>query len=445
MLPLIASMSLPSMFSMLIQSFYNIVDSIFVARYSDNALTAVSLAFPVQMLMIAIAVGTGIGINSLVSRKLGERNFEEANSAATHGLVLTIASWFVFAIVALFAIEPFFKSFAQSQITYQMSCDYTFIVSIFSFGVFFQIYAEKTLQATGNMIYPMLLQLVGAIINIILDPILIFGYFGFPELGIRGAATATVIGQIVSMLLAIYLMFFKKHEVTVSLRKFKLRFKTIKDIYAVGLPSIIMQSIGSLLNTCLNMILASFSEVAVSVLGVYYKLQSFVFMPVFGLTHGVMPITGYCFGARNKKRMLSALKIGCAIAFCIMLAGTLIFWIFPKQLLMIFNNNQELITIGIPALRIISLCFTSAAIGIMFSTLFQAVGDGHLSLLVSTMRQLVVILPAAYLLSKIGLSYVWFAFPIAEGVSLVVSILLFIRLYRKKIRDLVPLRDTENA
>lgn len=441
MLPLIASMSLPSMFSMLIQSFYNIIDSIFVARYSDNALTAVSLAFPVQMLMIAIAVGTGIGINSLVSRKLGERNFTEANKAATHGLIITLASWVIFAIAAIVAIKPFFRVFAQSEITYRMSCTYTYIVSLLSFGVFIQIYAEKTLQATGNMIYPMLLQLVGAIVNIILDPIMIFGYFGFPEMGIAGAAIATVTGQIIAMLLAIFFLFFKKHEVRITLRNFSFNFKTVKDIYAVGLPAIIMQAIGSFLNTFLNMILSGFSEVAVSVLGVYYKLQSFVFMPVFGLTHGVMPITGYCFGARNKKRMISALKIGCIIAFCIMLAGTLIFWIFPKHLLMIFNNNAELIEIGIPSLRTISLCFTSAAIGIMISTLFQAIGDGHKSLLISLMRQIVVILPVAYFLSKIGLRYVWFAFPIAEAVSLVVSILLFVWTYRTKIKDLVPLRD----
>ena len=441
MLPLIASMSLPSMFSMLIQALYNIVDSIFVARYSDNALTAVSLAFPVQMLMIAIAVGTGIGINSLVSRKLGERNFEQANKAATHGLVITVASWIVFAIAALLAIKPFFRVFAQSEITYNMSCTYTYIVSLLSIGVFVQIYAEKTLQATGNMIYPMLLQLIGAIINIILDPIMIFGYFGFPEMGIAGAAIATVTGQIVAMFLAIFFLFFKKNEVRVTLRNFRFDFNTVKNIYAVGLPAIIMQAIGSFLNTFLNMILSGFSEIAVSVLGVYYKLQSFVFMPVFGLTHGVMPVIGYCFGARNKKRMISALKIGCIIAFFIMLAGTLSFWIFTKNLLTIFNNNAELIETGIPALRIISLCFTPAAIGIMFSTLFQAIGDGQKSLMISLLRQIVIILPVAYLLSKIGLTYVWFAFPIAEAVALTVSIFLFIWTYRTKIKNLIPLRN----
>ncbi len=441
MLPLIVSMSLPSMFSMLIQALYNIVDSIFVARYSDNALTAVSLAFPIQMLLIAIAVGTGIGINSLVSRKLGERDFEQANKAATHGLVITVASWIIFAIAAIIAIKPFFRVFAQSEITYQMSCSYTYIVSVFSIGVFIQVYAEKTLQATGNMIYPMLLQLVGAIINIILDPIMIFGYFGFPEMGIAGAAIATVTGQIIAMLLAIFFLFFKKNEVHISLRNFRFDVKTVKDIYAVGLPAIIMQAIGSFLNTFLNMILSGFSEIAVSVLGVYYKLQSFVFMPVFGLTHGVMPVIGYCYGARNKKRMTSALKIGCFIAFGIMLIGTLVFWMFTKNLLAIFNNNAELIETGIPALRIISLCFTSAAIGIMFSTFFQAIGDGQKSLLISLLRQIVLILPVAYLLSKIGLKYVWFAFPIAEVVALVVSISLFIWTYRTKIKNLIPLRD----
>ncbi len=444
MLPLIVSMSLPSMFSMLIQACYNIVDSIFVARYSDNALTAVSLAFPVQMLMISIAVGTGIGINSLVSRKLGEQDFKSANNAATHGLVLMFISWVIFALVALFSINPFFKAFAQSEITYKMSCDYTYIVSLLSFGVFMQIYAEKTLQATGKMIYPMLLQIIGAVINIILDPIMIFGYFGFPELGIKGAALATVSGQIIAMFFAFFFLFFKKHDIHISLRGFMFNFKIIRDIYAVGLPAIIMQSIGSFLNTFLNMILSGFSEIAVSVLGVYYKLQSFIFMPVFGLTHGVMPIIGYCYGARNKRRMLSALKIGCIIAFCIMLVGTLVFCFFSKQLLVIFNNNVELIETGIPALRIISLCFTSAAIGIMFSTLFQAIGDGHLSLIISALRQIIIILPVAYLLSKIGLFYVWFAFPIAEAAALIASILIFTKTYRKKIKGLIPLRNMEN-
>lgn len=438
MLPLIVKMSLPSMFSMLIQALYNVVDSIFVARYSDNALAAVSLAFPVQMLMISIAVGTGIGINSLVSRRLGEKRFEEANHAATHGLLLGVANWVFIAILALLFVKPFFHAFTQVPATFQMSCDYTYIVTLFSFGVYVEVCVEKTLQATGNMIYPMFFQLIGAVINLILDPIFIFGYFGFPEMGISGAAIATVAGQIISMLFSLYILFFKKHDVKISFRKFRVRLKTLREIYAVGFPSIIMQSIGSVLTTFLNMILIGFSETAVSVLGVYYKLQSFIFMPVFGLTHGVMPIMGYCYGARKKQRLLSALKIGSIIAFSIMLLGTLIFMIFPRQLMQIFNDSTDLVSTGIPALRIISICFTSAAIGIMFSTLFQAVGEGRMSLVVSVMRQLVVILPAAYLLSKIGLFYVWFAFPIAECVSLLVSILMFIKLYRSRIKDLEP-------
>jgi len=435
-LRLIFSMSLPAMFSMFIQSMYNIVDSIYVSQIGMEALTAISLAFPLQTLMIAVAVGTGVGVNSLVSRRLGEGRYDEASSAATHGVVLAFFSWIIFAILGVFLTRPFFEMFSDKPIVISMGCDYVYIVMIFSFGVFIQIVLEKTLQATGNMIYPMFFQLTGAITNIILDPILIFGLYGVPELGVKGAAIATVIGQIFALIFSIIVVVTKKHSVKISLKGFRFNGRTIKEIYTVGLPSIIMQSIGSLLVGSLNAILATFSEAAVSVLGVYYKLQSFVFMPVFGLTQGVMPIMGYNFGARNKKRLLDALKFGCIIASIIMAIGTAVLMLFPENLLMIFNASDELIEIGIPALRIISLCFMGAALGIMFSTLFQALGAGIYSLIVSALRQLVIILPVAYVLSKAGLIYVWYSFPIAEVVSFIISISLFKRLYNLKIKNL---------
>ncbi|HIV02153.1 MAG TPA: MATE family efflux transporter [Candidatus Aphodoplasma excrementigallinarum] len=436
MLKLIISMSLPSMFSMLIQSLYNIVDSMYVAYSSQAALTAVSLAFPVQMLLVAVSVGTGIGINSLVSRRLGEKRFAEANSAATHGVLLAIASWVLFVILGALFIEPYFSMLDASAEVKEMAITYTSIVVFVSIGSFLEVNLEKTLQATGNMIYPMLFQLVGAVTNIILDPIFIFGFLGVPAMGIAGAAIATVAGQIVAMVFAVIIVFTKSHDVHITFKNFRINWTTIKDIYIVGVPSIVMQAIGSVLTTALNWILIGFSEAAVSVFGIYYKLQSFVFMPVFGLTHGVMPIMGYSYGARNKKRLLSALKYGCIIAVIIMAVGMLIFMTIPELLLMIFNATDEILAIGVPALRTISLCFIAAAIGIMFSTLFQALGLGFNSLLVSLLRQIIILLPAAYLLSKISLDAVWYAFVIAECFSLVASILIYWGVYRKRIRNL---------
>ncbi len=436
MLKLIVSMSLPAMFSMLVQSLYNIVDSAFVAQLGEEALTAVSLAFPIQILIISVAVGTGIGLNSLVSRRLGEKNQAEANSAATHGILLGLFSGIVVAILGLLFTRFFFECFTNDKKMIDMGYSYIIVITTLSFGSFVQINIEKTLQATGNMIYPMIFQLTGAITNIILDPIMIFGLFGFPKLGVSGAAIATVIGQIFAMLLSLYVVFKKSHAVHITFKGFKLNSKTIKNIYAVGFPSMVMQSIGSVLIVGLNSILITFSDAAVSVLGIYYKLQSFIFMPVFGLTQGVMPIMGYNYGAKNKHRLLSALKIGSIIAILIMLLGTILFISIPDKLLMIFNASEQMLEIGVKALRTISLCFVPAAIGIMFSTLFQAIGQGHKSLYISILRQLVVILPVAYLLSKIGLYYIWYSFPIAEVFSLMVSVIFLSLIYKKTIKKL---------
>ena len=435
-LPLLISMSLPSMFSMLIQALYNVVDSIFVARYDLAALSAVSLVFPIQMFNMALGVGTAIGVNSLVSRRLGEKRVDDASSAAMHGIILAIFSWIFICVLAFFFTKPFYSLFTKDAKMFKMACDYSNIVIYFSFGIMVHLAIEKILQATGNMITPMILQLVGAITNIILDPIFIFGWGPIPSLGVAGAAIATVTGQIIAMICAVLIAFLKKHEVKITFRGFKLSTKIIKDIYVVGLPSIVMQSIGSVLISCLNGILTAFGDIAVAVLGVYYKLQSFVFMPVFGLTHGAMPIMGYSYGARYKKRLLETLKLSSIIAFIIMLCGTLIFMLIPAQLLAIFNNDTSLVEIGVPALRIISICFPFAGICIMFSTMFQAVGRGNHSLLISLMRQLFCLLPVAYFLSKLGLSYFWWAFPIAEAISLITSILLAYHLYRNDIRYL---------
>ncbi|NLN65148.1 MAG: MATE family efflux transporter [Clostridiaceae bacterium] len=436
---LIITMSLPAMFSMLVQSLYNIVDSIFVSSLGQDALTALSLAFPVQTLMIAMAVGTSVGVNSLISRRLGEGRRDEANSAATHGLVLSIIYWLVFALLGIFFTRPFFESFSDNLVVVNMGTDYIQTVTLFSFGMFILIDVEKTLQATGNMIYPMIFQLTGAILNIILDPIMIYGLLGFPKMGVKGAAVATVTGQILSMLFCLYIMFTKSHAVHFKLKRFKFRGKTLKDIYKVGFPAIIMQSIMSFLTASLNAILIGFSEAAVAVLGAYYKLNSFVFMPVFGLMQGVMPIMGFNYGAGNKKRVTDTLKVGCLIAGIVLTLGTAIFFALPDRLLKIFNASEEMLQIGVPAFRIISITFVTAAISIMMSTLFQAVGNGLYSLVVSILRQLVIILPVAYFLSKIGLGYVWYAFPIADMVAFIVSLLLFRQMYAKNIKNLVPL------
>jgi putative MATE family efflux protein len=428
MLPLILSMSIPSMFSMIIQALYNIVDSIYLSRYDETALTALSLALPVQMLIISIAVGTGIGINSLISRRLGEKNFEQANSAATHAIFLGILSWLVTAVLALIFLNAYFSIFTENPKLLGMSREYTYIVTLFSIGIFLQVNIEKTLQATGNMLYPMYFQLTGAISNIILDPFFIFGIGPFPKLGVSGAAIATVIGQIIALLFAVYVLLFKNHEVKIDLKRFKPDLQIIRSIYAVGFPSILMQSIGSVMITCFNRILVGFSETAVAVLGIYFRLQSFIFM-------------GYSYGARNRERLISALKTGCVFAFLIMLLGSLLFIIFPHKLLGIFEADAALLEIGVPALRIISTCFTSAAIGIMFSTVFQAIGQGSRSLIISLLRQLILLLPAAYLLSKLGLFYVWFALPISEAGSLVISVLMFISVYRGYLKPLKPLNE----
>ena len=443
MFPLILSMAVPAMFSMLVQALYNIVDSYFVSQVSEKGLAAISLAFPIQNLLIALGVGTAVGVTSLISRRLGQGRQDEADSAATHGILLSLCTYVLFALYGAFFTTPFFRMFESDPEIVQMGDTYISICCIFSFGLFVEISLEKILQATGNMIWPMIFQLVGAVSNIILDPILIFGMFGMPAMGVAGAAIATVGGQIIAMIFSIVVVVLREHAVRITFRGFRPHWRTVRDIYTVGLPAIVMQSIGTVMTMALNGILSAFSTAAYTVFGLYFKLQSFVFMPVFGLTQGLMPIMGYNYGARNKKRLLSALKQGCVIALIIMTLGLLVFLLFPAQLLGIFNASRELLEIGVPALRIIASCFLFAALGIVSSTLFQAVGRGVYSLIVSLMRQLVVLVPAAWVLARITgeVNAVWWAFPIAEVFSLIASIFLFLRLYRKEIRVLETARE----
>ena len=433
MLRLILSMSLPAMFSMTIMAMYNVVDSIFIGNYDQAGLTAISLAYPLQLFLIAASVGTAIGVNSLVSRKLGEKNYDQANAAATHGLVTCAFTYSVFLLLGLFAVKPFMGLFSADAHTVDCGVQYLRIVLCFSVFSTIQVMIEKTLQATGNMIYPMLFQLLGAVINIIFDPLLIFGIGFFPEFGVSGAAIATVFGQFCGMVFAVIILFRKNHEVKVSFKNFHLDGAMLKNIYAVGLPSIIMQSIGAIMMLGLNGIfMAAGSPVSVTVFGIYFKLQSFVFMPCFGLNQGVMPVIGYNYGARNKQRVYSALKCGIVIALIIMSVGVLLMWLIPDKLISMFGGGQELMDVGVPAFRIVSLCFLPAAVGIMFTTLFQAVGKGIRSLLMSVGRQLLILLPVAFLLSVTsGVQSVWFAFPIAEIGCLIMALCFFFDLVKR--------------
>lgn len=420
---LVITMSLPPIVSMFIQSMYNVVDSIFVSRISMDALTSVSLAFPLQMIIVSLFVGTGAGISSLISRRLGEGNQEAASKAANHGLVINIFYSLVMALIGIFFVKQFTSIFTNEPNLQNLTTQYLQIILIVSFGSFITQAGISILQATGNTFIPMITQLVGAITNIILDPILIFGLFGMPALGIRGAAIATVIGQFASFVLTMKILFKDSHLLDLNLRGFTLNYKTIKDIYVVGLPAIIMQALASVMVSGLNIILISFSSAAVAVLGIYFKLQSFIFMPIFGLAQGFRPIIGYNFGAKNKDRVLEAFKTAIIISVSIMFIGTIIFQFFTTELLSLFDSNDEMMLIGINALKIISLTFAVAAVGITISTTFQAFGKGMLSLIISFTRQIVILLPAAYILSKFfGLNAIWYSFIISEIISVGIAI-----------------------
>lgn len=432
---LLFSMSLPMILSMLVQALYNIVDSIFVAQIGETALAAVSLAFPVQNLIIAMSVGTGVGVNALLSRSLGEKNQETANLAAVNGIFVFFLSYLLFAVFGLFFARTYFTVQTSNPEIIEQGTIYLSVCSIFSFGIFLEIALERIMQSTGRTIYNMITQGLGAIINIILDPILIFGLLGFPRMGILGAAVATVIGQIIAMLLLLYFNIRKNSDVNLNMRRFRPDTAIIAEIYRVGLPSIIMQSISSVMTFGVNKILLLFSETAVSVFGIYFKLQSFIFMPVFGLNNAMVPIVAYNYGAARKDRIMKTIRSSVTAAVAIMLAGLAIFQIFPEQLLYLFDASEHMMGIGVPALRIISLSFLFAGYCIVIGSVFQALGNGVYSLITSAARQLVCILPAAWLFASVfGLHAVWYAFPLAEIISVVLTTLLFRRIYRKKIQ-----------
>lgn len=435
---LLLSMSVPMMISMLVQALYNIVDSMFVAQLNENALTAVSLAFPVQNLMIAVGTGTGVGVNALVSRSLGEKNTEHANKAANNGVYLSLFSFLAFALLTGIFGKIFFQVQTGDAQIISYGAAYVRIVGIMSFGIFFQFIFERLLQSTGKTLYTMVTQSLGAIINIILDPIMIFGLFGFPRMEVAGAALATVVGQIVAASLALWFNVKKNKELHISIRKYRLSGIVVKQIYSVGIPSIIMASIGSVMTFGMNKILMAFTSTATAVFGVYFKLQSFIFMPVFGLNNGLVPIAAYNYGARKPKRIMKSIKLSIIYAESIMFVGVLIFQFCSAGLLGIFNASESMLEIGVPALRIISLSFLLAGFGIVCSSVFQALGHGMLSLIVSVLRQLVVLLPAAFILAGTGgLSAIWWAFPISEVFSGAVSFIFIRHVYKKEIHTMM--------
>lgn len=431
---LMISMSLPIMISMLVQALYNIVDSIFVAQLSENALTAVSMAFPIQNLMIAVGAGTAVGVNALLARSLGERDYDKVNKIAENAVFLVILSYLLFLLTGLFLSEAFYRSQTDIEEIVEYGKQYMMVCCCLSFGIFTQLMFERILQATGKTIYSMYTQLLGAVVNLILDPILIFGLLGMPAMGVAGAALATVIGQIAAGLFAVIFNLKKNHEVQIRMKGFRPSGEIISQIYGIGVPSIVMQAIGSVMNYGMNRILISFTSTATAVFGVYYKLQSFIFMPVFGLNNGVIPIIAYNYGAGNRERVLKTIKHSIFYAVSIMLAGLVIFQLIPGPMLKLFDASETMLAIGIPALRIISLSFILAGFCIACSGAFQALGKATYSMVVSVARQLVVLLPVAMGLAQLGdVNLVWWALPIAELMSLAMTVFCLIKLNKSTI------------
>ncbi|MGM9549585.1 MAG: MATE family efflux transporter [Faecousia sp.] len=438
---LIANMALPMIISMLVQALYNVVDSVYVSQVSESAVTALSLAFPIQNLLIGFAVGIGVGVNSLLSKSLGEKNQEAANRAAGNGMVLIAIAIAVFVLFGLFGVGPYYSMQSENPATVEGGIAYTRICCVFSMGCFVSILGERLLQSTGRTVHTMITQSTGAIINIILDPILIHGGFGLPAMGIAGAAVATVIGQWASGIMVLVFNLKYNPEVQFGRQYFRLEGKTVGAILTVGVPSIVMNGIGSVMSFGINQILQGFAETATGVFGVYFKLQSFFFMPLFGLNNATISIIAYNYGARRPQRITKTLKISCTAALSLMAAGLLVFQFFPDLLLGLFNPSQAFLEIGRSALRTISWSFLIAAVCIALGASFQALGNGIYSTIVSLCRQLIVLLPAAYLLSLSGdVHKVWLAFPIAEVASGAVTLVCFSRIYRQKIRPMFDVR-----
>lgn len=444
---LLISMAIPMMISMLVQALYNIVDTMFVSGMGKDALTALSLAFPIQNLLIAVSVGTGVGVNALLSKSLGEKDFEKANKTANCGIFLSLASMAVIMILGAFAVTPYFRSFGSSKQVVSYGSEYLSICMLASVGLFLQTMCEKLLQSTGKTVLSMITQLSGALINIVLDPIMIYGYFGCPKMGVAGAAAATVIGQIIAAVIGIFLNVKYNREISLSLKSiFRPEIKIIKKIYSVGIPSIIMSAIGSVMTVCVNQIVRVFdaytAETAQAVFGIYFKLQSFVFMPVFGLNNSMVPIIAYNYGARHKKRIIKTLTLSIIYACIIMIIGFALFQLIPETLLNIFNTGDEdmagIINLGVHTLRYISISFLFAGYCIVAGSVFQSLGNGFLSLIVSVCRQLVVLVPAALILAVTtrNINAVWLAFPIAEIASVALSIIFMKYVFKKEINPI---------
>ena len=435
---LLITMSVPMMLAMLVQALYNVVDSVFVSQLSEDALNAVSLAFPVQNIMIALAVGTGVGVNALLSKSLGEQDAARANRTAEHGVLLAAITCAVFMVCGTLLARPFYMVQVPNEpVIVEYGAQYMQICSLFSCGIFMEVMFERLLQSTGRTVYTMFTQGVGAVFNIIFDPLLIFGIGPFPRLEVAGAAVATVMGQIVAAVLAILFNHFRNHDIKLSLKGFRFDGWIVRRIYLVGAPSIIMNAIGSLMVFGMNQILLTFTKTATAVLGVYFKVQSFVFMPIFGLNNGMVPIIAYNYGARKKDRLLRTVKLGVLYAVLIMIVGLLVVQTVPDKIFLLFQADENMLSIGVPALRIISLSFVFAGYCVVASATFQALGEGIQSMIVSIVRQLVVLLPAAWLLAKLGdVNLVWYAFPIAELASLTLCTVFLVRTYRKLIRPL---------
>lgn len=429
--PLLMSMAIPPMLSMLIQSMYNIVDSIFVARIGQEALTAVSLAYPLQNLALASGVGIGVAINSCIARSLGAGNQHEADHAASHGIMLNVIHALLFILIGIFFTKPFLHMFTQDDNVVRMGSQYCYIVICFSFGGMFHICIEKMFQATGSMVIPMLLQAFGALINIVLDPVMIFGLFGFPAMGVAGAGIATIIGQLSACGLAFLLYFKKGCGVTFCLRSFRFDKRMVKNIYLIAIPSGIMMALPSVLVSALNGILASMSQTAIAVFGLYYKLQTFVYMPANGLVQGMRPIAGYNYGAGLLKRLSQTVRYSILVTAVIMGAGTLVFWFFPQWVLSIFNASEPMQQIGVPALRIISIGFIPSAAGVILSGMFEALGKGPQSLIISLIRQLLLTIPLSAFFGiycQMGPVGVWITFPISEAAAILTAIIIYRRM-----------------
>ena len=441
--PLLLSLAIPMMVSMLVQALYNVVDSIFVSYINEAALSAVSLAFPIQNLLIAFAVGTAVGVNAYLSKSLGEGNHEEANRAAANGLFLAVCSAIGFLIFGLFGAKAFIHAQTTDPLIARYGTEYLTICTVFSLGCCVQCMMEKILVSTGRSTFAMTTQLIGAVTNIVLDPVFIFGLFGVPRMEAAGAAVATVIGQFVGAAAALTLHFLYNKDVHISLRGFRPNGRTIRRIYQVGIPSIAMNAIGSVMTFGMNAILIAYSSTAVAVFGVYFKLQSFVFMPVFGLNNGMVPIVSYNYGARKPDRILGTMRLAAIYAVSIMVVGFLAGQFLPGVMLSIFNASPDMLNLGTVALRIISISFLMAGFNVISSAYFQALGHGVLALWVSVIRQLVVLLPTAWLLSLAGrVDVVWWAFPIAEVVAFLLCIIFQRVCYNKIIR---PMRTAAAA